>query len=83
MSTGTEWRKSRWSTNNGQCVEVNMNWRTSSHSFSDGNCAETTTGCGRVHVRDSKNPDGPLLTFSPQAWAAFTAGVKTGKYAIA
>lgn len=75
------WRKSSYSGTNGHCVEVA--WNKSSHSFSDGNCVETATGCGWVHVRDSKNPDGPLLTFSPQAWAAFTAGVKTGKYAIA
>ncbi|MEW2401740.1 DUF397 domain-containing protein [Streptomyces sp. NPDC046862] len=24
-----------------------------------------------VPVRDSKNPDGPVLTFAPSAWKAF------------
>lgn len=31
---------------------------------------------GVVAVRDSKNPAGPALVFSPDEWAAFTASVK-------
>jgi Domain of unknown function (DUF397) len=31
---------------------------------------------GRVAVRDSKDPDGPALAFTPQAWKAFTRRVK-------
>ncbi|AKH84517.1 toxin-antitoxin system, toxin component [Streptomyces sp. CNQ-509] len=33
---------------------------------------EVAAGAGVVHVRDSKTPDGPVLTFTPEAWAAFT-----------
>ncbi|NYF59329.1 hypothetical protein HDA35_005160 [Micromonospora purpureochromogenes] len=29
-----------------------------------------------VAVRDSKDPDGPALTFAPQAWSAFTAAAQ-------
>lgn len=75
------WRKASASTNNGHCVEVG--WNKSSHSATNGHCAETTTGPGLVYVRDSKNPDGPKLTFTSQDWAEFTAGVRAGKYAIA
>ncbi|MFD7430046.1 DUF397 domain-containing protein [Streptomyces sp. NPDC059818] len=28
-----------------------------------------------MHVRDSKNPDGPALTLAPATWAAFTGHV--------
>jgi hypothetical protein len=30
-------------------------------------------------VRDSKNPTGPVLTFTAAEWAAFTASVRAGK----
>jgi uncharacterized protein DUF397 len=52
-------------------------WRVSSYSGSGGGqCAEVGAVPGTVLVRDSKNPDGPWLAFGPQAWEAFTAGVK-------
>lgn len=46
-------------------------WRKSSYSFSSGNCAEVASAPGVVAVRDSKDPAGPVLTFSPRAWRAF------------
>ncbi|NJC67285.1 DUF397 domain-containing protein [Planosporangium flavigriseum] len=33
-----------------------------------------------VAVRDSKDPAGPALTFSPTAWATFVAGIKHGEF---
>ena len=30
-----------------------------------------------IAVRDSKDPDGPRLIFTPAAWAAFTAAIRT------
>jgi hypothetical protein len=47
-------------------------WFKSSYSSDQGgNCVEVAVGPGTVHVRDSKNPDGPILTVTPDAWAAF------------
>jgi hypothetical protein len=31
-------------------------------------------------VRDSKNPDGPVLTFTTREWKAFREGVKGGEF---
>jgi hypothetical protein len=31
-------------------------------------------------MRDGKNPDGPVLVFTPGEWAAFTAGVRDGEF---
>lgn len=54
-------------------------WRKSSHSGSGPNCVEVTASPAGIHVRDSKNPDGPHLTFTAAEWAAFlTALKKTG-----
>jgi hypothetical protein len=39
-----------------------------------------TNLAGIVAVRDSKNPHGPRLTFTPAQWRAFLAGVRRGEY---
>ena len=69
------WRKSTASTGNGECAEVGA-WRTSSHSKS-GNCAEVGQDGAVVGVRDSQDPDGPVLVFGPAAWAEFLAMVRS------
>jgi len=52
-------------------------WRKSSYSNGDGGeCVETASGQGLILVRDTSDRDGGTLSFSAQAWAAFTAGLK-------
>ena len=53
-------------------------WRKSSYSGSNGgNCVEVAAlAGGRRAVRDSKDPDGPALLFSPADWRAFTAALR-------
>ncbi|MEV7927454.1 DUF397 domain-containing protein [Kitasatospora sp. NPDC088779] len=47
-------------------------WFKSSHSSNeDAACVEIAETTAAVHVRDSKDKDGPQLTFSPAAWQAF------------
>jgi hypothetical protein len=71
------WRTSSYSSaNGGACVEV-APWRKSSHSSPNGgNCVEVIPAEELVAVRDSKEPDGPALAFSPAAWRAFLTGLK-------
>jgi hypothetical protein len=57
-------------------------WFKSSKSAPEGACVETLFEDDRVHVRDSKNPDGPTLTFTRAEWSAFTAGAKEGEFDI-
>ncbi|MEU2512667.1 DUF397 domain-containing protein [Streptomyces syringium] len=53
-------------------------WFRSSYSTEQGgNCVEVSTHPTTIHVRDSKVPDGPRLTVSPEAWSAFTAFTRT------
>ncbi|WP_432247883.1 DUF397 domain-containing protein [Streptomyces sanyensis] len=63
------WRKSSYSSGEGgQCVEVA--WRKSSYSGAEGGeCVEVAATPGTVHVRDSKQLGGPVLSVSPRAWA--------------
>ncbi len=54
-------------------------WRKSTYSSQDGNCVEIAANLpGIVAVRDSKNPPGPVLTFTHSDWAAFIQEIKTG-----
>ncbi|TVZ94223.1 DUF397 domain-containing protein [Streptomyces sp. BK340] len=48
-------------------------WFKSSYSGgNDGNsCVELAVTPGTVHVRDSKNAEGPRLALAPDAWANF------------
>ncbi|MEV0703682.1 DUF397 domain-containing protein [Saccharopolyspora sp. NPDC050389] len=76
------WRKSSRSGggNNGACVEVasvEAKWRKSSYSTggNDAACVEVAFAGPAVAVRDSKEPDGPVLAFPASSWAAFLGRV--------
>ena len=53
----------------------NLTWRKSARSGED-NCVEVADLAGGMAVRDSKDPVGPLLTFSAEAWRDFVEYVK-------
>jgi hypothetical protein len=55
--------------------QATMQWRTSTHSNAQGCCVEVGTGPAVIAVRDSKDPDGPMLIFSPAAWRTFLAAL--------
>jgi hypothetical protein len=60
-----------------------VTWRKSTRSNGSGNCVEVADDlAGRVGLRDSKDPTGPVLTFDPGAWSHFVAGVKHGTLTI-
>lgn len=73
MSSELAWCKSSYSgTAGGDCVEVAVAWRKSSHSDTEGgNCVEVAANLSTVHVRDSKDPAGPVLSVTPDEWSAF------------
>ncbi len=56
-------------------------WRKSSFSGSGGQCIEVADGFpSLMPVRDSKDPQGPVLMFPAGSFAAFVAGVVTGEF---
>lgn len=77
MSTAHEWFKSSYSSDEGgACLEVAYDWQKSSYSGSEGGaCVEIAAHPAAVHVRDSKNPEGPTLTLAPTTWTAFAAHI--------
>jgi len=56
-------------------------WRKSTKSGTNGgNCVEVRRRDEAIQVRDSKNPAGPVLTFTAKEWAAFIGGAKDGEF---
>ncbi|MDA0639527.1 DUF397 domain-containing protein [Nonomuraea ferruginea] len=59
-------------------------WRKATASGDNGQCVEVATNLpGIVAVRDSKNPQGPALIFTPGEWKAFVGGVRDGEFDLA
>lgn len=61
--------------------QMNAVWVKSSLSFANGNCVEVTElpgGC--VGIRNSRDPEGPALRFTPEEWDAFLGGARLGEF---
>jgi hypothetical protein len=55
-------------------------WRKSRRSNSTGNCVEFVRVGGQVAVRDSKDPQGPVLVFDCGEIRELIDGMKAGQY---
>lgn len=53
-------------------------FRKSSYSDGGNGCVEAATFGSRRLVRDSKNPDGDVLTLERDVWAALVSQIKRG-----
>ncbi|ARX84353.1 MULTISPECIES: DUF397 domain-containing protein [Streptomyces] len=81
MSTDRNWFKSSYSgSQGGECLEVALAWTKSSYSGDQGGeclemapCPVLDESAAAIHIRDSKNPTGPILHLTPATWTAFLA----------
>lgn len=62
--------------------KLDATWRKSTRSGSGGDCVEARLNDGVVEVRDSKDKNGPVLSFTPAEWAAFHGGVQDGELSL-
>jgi hypothetical protein len=56
-----------------------LGWRKAVAS-GGGGCVEVALVAGGVAVRDSKDPDGPVLHYTDLEWRAFLHGAKNGEF---
>ena len=54
-------------------------WRKNSHSNLN-SCVEVAVVAGGVAVRNSRDPQGPMLEFTAEEWQAFLDGAKGGEF---
>jgi uncharacterized protein DUF397 len=55
-------------------------WRKARASIGNGACVEIAPFQGKVVVRDSQDPDGPVLAYAQAEWRAFLDGAKAGRF---
>ena len=54
-------------------------WRKAAASTANGNCVELAPTPDGVAMRDSKDPDGPILRLTREGMAALLASAKAGE----
>jgi Domain of unknown function (DUF397) len=60
---------------------ISPEWKKSRRSGTNsGSCVEVRRHEQAIQVRDSKDPHGPVLTFTAKEWAAFVGGAKDGEF---
>lgn len=62
---------------------AHLSWRKASFSTADGECVEVARARDVIAIRDSKNPDGPMLCFAMDQWEKFLAAAKDGRMRFA
>ena len=60
---------------------ISQEWKKSSKSGGNGgSCVEVRRHEQAIQVRDSKDPEGPILRFTAKEWEAFLGGTKDGEF---
>jgi hypothetical protein len=55
-------------------------WFKAKCSEGGGDCVEMRRNAGAIEVRDSKDPEGPILRCASAEWAAWLEGAKNGEF---
>jgi predicted secreted Zn-dependent protease len=56
-----------------------ITWHTAL-SCEGGACVEVAANQNTILIRNSRQPDGPLIEYTPEEWHAFVSGVKKGDF---
>ncbi|HEX6076785.1 MAG TPA: DUF397 domain-containing protein [Micromonosporaceae bacterium] len=64
-------------------MSITAQWAKSTRSNSGGNCVEVRRAeDGSIQVRDSKDPNGSVLTFGSTQWEAFIGATKRHEFGV-
>jgi Domain of unknown function (DUF397) len=55
-------------------------WLKAQSSGANGQCIEIASSPGKIAIRDSKDPDGPILVYTPGEFRAFLDGARKGEF---
>ncbi|GAA3602420.1 DUF397 domain-containing protein [Kineosporia mesophila] len=59
---------------------TNADWIKSAKSANSGECVEMRRHDGAIQIRDSKNPEGAVLSFTPGELDAWIDGAKKNEF---
>ena len=59
---------------------TNLVWRKAQLSTNNGSCVEVASVVDKIALRDSKDPRGPMLVYTPAEFDAFLDGAKKGEF---
>ena len=57
-----------------------LTWLKAQSSSATGQCVEVAATVGKVAIRDSKDPHGPILVYTPAEFGAFLEGARNGEF---
>ncbi|WP_279595139.1 DUF397 domain-containing protein [Streptomyces sp. NEAU-YJ-81] len=77
--SGYQWRKSSYSANSSNCINVAAEWRKSSESGDASNCVNVAASDRAVLLRESDDP-GVILSTTRASLRAFIRGAKDGAF---
>lgn len=60
--------------------QADTSWIKAARSGNEGSCVELRRQAGTIEVRDSKDPHGPVLRFTPAEFDAFLDGAKKAEF---
>jgi hypothetical protein len=55
-------------------------WLKADSSTANGQCVEVASAYGNIAIRDSKDPDGPILVYTAPEFRAFLNGARNGEF---
>jgi hypothetical protein len=55
-------------------------WLKAERSTVNGQCVEIASAVGKIAIRDSKDPDDPILVYTPPEFSAFLEGARNGEF---
>jgi hypothetical protein len=55
-------------------------WLKARSSTANGQCVEIASAVGNIAIRDSKDPDGPILIYTRSEFGAFLEGARNGEF---
>jgi hypothetical protein len=59
---------------------ADLRWRTARRSAGNGACVQVATAPGRILIRDSKDPGGPVIQYPGGSWRVFLGAARMGRF---
>lgn len=63
-----------------EAERAGLTWLKAQASSHNGACVEIAGVGDKIAMRDSKDPDGPVLVYTPAEFNAFLSGAKIGEF---